>query len=255
MSKKTIFVLCGLLLVASPVLAADLDQEAFKKAMDAYLANDPNVEKLGGALERYFQKKQQQAMKQREEDQQRQTEEQFKNPRKIDVADSPARGNPAAKVTIVEFSDFQCPFCKRGAQTMDEVLKAYPNDVRLVFKQLPLPFHQDAKPAARASLAAGRQGKFWEMHDKLFENQGSLKEETFVQQAQALGLNVEKFKADYNDPKIAEMVERDIKLAGELGVGGTPGFFINGVQLSGAQPLPKFKEIIDRWLNKLKAGV
>jgi len=217
---------------------------------DSYLKNDANVEKVGTALEAYFKKKrfQQQAQARQAED--KKLEDQFNNPVKVDIGTSPSKGPEDARITVIEFSDFQCPFCRRGAKTMEDVLKEYPKDVKLVFKNLPLPFHPQAKPAARASLAAANQGKFWEMHDELFNNQSSLSDETYMKLAKKIGLDMEKFKADYADPKTAKMVDDDAALATKLGIRGTPGFFVNGVQVRGAQPLPKFKELIDRWLKK-----
>jgi protein-disulfide isomerase len=232
--------------------AQKLSQEEFDKMMGTFLEKDANVEKLGNALETLFRKKREAQQKAAALDQEKQLEEQFKNPVKVDAGDSPVKGPKSAKVTIIEFSDFQCPYCKRGAERMDEVLKAYPNDVKLVFKNLPLPFHPEAKPSAIAALAAGKQGKFWEMHDALFNNQGALGEKLYDRLAKELGLDLAKFKKDLADPKIAKMVDEDAALATKLGIRGTPGFFVNGVQVRGAQPLPKFKEIIDRWLSMKK---
>ncbi|MCB0317866.1 MAG: thioredoxin domain-containing protein [Bdellovibrionales bacterium] len=151
---------------------------------------------------------------------------------------------------MVEFSDFQCPYCKRGADTMAEVLKAYPNDVNLVFKNLPLPFHKQAGPAAKAALAAGKQGKFWEMHDRLFNNQQRLSAGFYEEQAKDLGLDVEKFKTDLNDPELEKQLKADMDLAQKHGISGTPGFFVNGVEVRGAMPVDHFKGIIDRWLKE-----
>ncbi len=235
--------------VALRAEAAGPEAKSFDKDMEAYLSKDENVKKVGDALERYFQKKREEAQQQAMKSEQERMDAQFKNPVKVDIGSSPVRGNPNAKVTIVEFSDFQCPFCQRGATVMEDVLKEYPNDVKISFKNLPLPFHDKAKPAAKAALAAGKQGKFWEMHDLLFKNQGGLGDELFVKLAGDLSLDVEKFKSDLNSPEIAKAVEDDAELARKLGVNGTPGFFVNGVLVSGAQPLPAFKAIIDRWLK------
>ena len=234
--------------------AAALDQNEFNKAMDAYLQKDENVGKIGTALEGFFKKKRDDQQKAAAEEEAKQVEEQFKNPVKIDVANRPVRGNPNAKVTLVIFSDFQCPFCQRGAQVMDDVLKDYPNDVKLVFKHLPLPFHENAGPASKAAMAAGEQGKFWEMHDQLFKNQQNLTPEGFIEMAKAVGADVEKFKADLaaNDAKYQKVIDEDSAKAAELGVQGTPGFFVNGVQVRGARPLPYFKSLIDRWLKQGK---
>ncbi len=237
----------GLLLQVPGVANA---ADPFDKQMDAYLSNDQNVKKIGDSLEKYFQKKREEAQAQAQKSEIQKMDEQFKNPVKVDIGNSPVRGNADAKITIVEFSDFQCPFCQRGANTMEDVLKEYPNDVKLVFKNLPLPFHDKAKPAAKAALAAGKQGKFWEMHDALFKNQGDLSEELYVKLAGDLSLDVAKFKTDLASEELTKQVEEDSAQAQKLGVNGTPGFFVNGVLVSGAQPLPAFKAIIDRWLKQ-----
>jgi protein-disulfide isomerase len=164
---------------------------------------------------------------------------------KVPVQDSPQRGQADAKVTIVEFSDFQCPFCSKAEVTVDQVREAYGADVRVIYKQNPLPFHPHATPAAKASLAAGQQGKFWEMHDLLFKNQQHLEQADFEGYAKQLGLNVDTFKADLASTKFDAMIDRDKALASKLGASGTPAFFINGHKLVGAQPLEKFKALID----------
>ncbi len=246
MKKVLILSVLSLMLIQN-AFAQALASAEFEKAMEGYLANEKNVEKVGEALENYFRKKQEDRQQQQAKAEQEEMESQFKNPVKVDVGSSPVKGNPNAKITVVEFSDFQCPFCKRGMEVMYDLLKEYPNDVKVSFKNLPLPFHPQAKPAAIASLAAKQQGKFWEMHDELFANQERLGDELYVELAGKLGLDVEKFKKDLLDPKIAAEVEQDAALATKLGVSGTPGFFVNGVQVKGARPLPYFKEIVERW--------
>ena len=163
---------------------------------------------------------------------------------------SPAKGPANASVTIVEFSDFQCPYCSRVGPTLQKVLDDYPKDVRVVYKHYPLSFHKQALPAAKASAAAGRQDKFWEMHDLLFKNQRELNEAAFKGYAQQLGLDVAQFEKDYASPGVAEEVEADMALARTLGVTGTPGFFVNGRFLSGAQPYSAFKVKIDAELKE-----
>ena len=163
--------------------------------------------------------------------------------------------NDAALVTIVEFSDFECPFCSRGKNTVDEVRQEYGDKVRVVFRHHPLPFHKAAGPAHQASIAAGRQGKFWEYHDKLFANARELTEENLKKWAGELGLNMSRFDKDRNDAKAAARVQSDIALAGTISVRGTPNFLINGRKLVGAQPLPVFKAVIDEEIEKAnKAG-
>jgi protein-disulfide isomerase len=168
----------------------------------------------------------------------------------VAVGKSPAKGPANAPVTIVEFSDFQCPYCSRVGPTLQKVLEDYPKDVRVVYKHYPLSFHKQALPAAKASAAAGRQGKFWEMHDLLFQNQRELNEAAFKGYAQELGLDVSQFEKDYASPAVAQEVEADMTLARSLGVTGTPGFFVNGRFLSGAQPYSAFKTKIDAELKE-----
>ena len=167
----------------------------------------------------------------------------------VEIGDSPTHGPQNARVTIVEFTDFQCPFCSRVQTTLKQIEEKYPQDVKKVFKQNPLAMHQDAPLAAEASLAAGAQGKFWEMKDVLFNNQKNLKEEDLLRYAQELGLNMEQFKADLTGRKYKEQVDRESKQAAALGATGTPAFFINGRYFAGAKPLEAFVQIIDEELS------
>ena len=224
---------------------SDTDLQAkFKE----YVNSDEGRNEIGGSVEKYFQSKQEEQRKAQERAEEQELEDQFKNPVKIEVGNSPVTGAKDGKITIIEFSDFQCPFCKRGKDTMEQILKAYPNDVKIVFKHMPLSFHKMAKPCALATIAAGKQGKFWEMHNEFFDNQGSLSDEFIVDTAKKLGLNIDKFNADRGSKEAEDQLEADIKLAGQNGISGTPGFFVNGVAVKGAYPFDHFKKIIDRWL-------
>ncbi|HKJ23949.1 MAG TPA: thioredoxin domain-containing protein [Myxococcota bacterium] len=166
----------------------------------------------------------------------------------VEIGESPVRGAADAKVTIVEFSDFQCPYCGRVKPTLTKLLEEYPDDVRVVYKHLPLSFHKDALPAAKAAVAAGKQGKFWEMHDALFEHQRELGDETYLEIARELGLDVEQFEKDYKSAPVATEVAHDMNEARRLGVTGTPGFFVNGRFASGARPYESFKAMVDQAL-------
>ncbi|MDX2023981.1 MAG: thioredoxin domain-containing protein [Deltaproteobacteria bacterium] len=168
----------------------------------------------------------------------------------VPVGNAPTKGPADALVTIVIFSDYQCPFCSRVEPTLKQVEDEYKGKVRFAWKDLPLPFHQNAKPAALAAHAAGEQGKFWQMHDKLFANQQALSPEDFDKYAQELGLNVSKFKAAQQSEKVKQIVEEGAALAAKIGANGTPAFFINGILLSGAQPYTAFKSRIDEELKK-----
>src|SRR5262249_31108018 len=147
---------------------------------------------------------------------------------KIEVGQAPVHGPKNAPVTIVEFSDFQCPFCKKVVPTLHDIEKQYGVKVKVAFKHQPLPFHSNAKLAAVASVAAQEQGKFWEYHDKLFENQQALDRASLERYAGELGLNVSKFKSALDSKKLEARVDADVAEATRSGVQGTPTFFING---------------------------
>ena len=169
----------------------------------------------------------------------------------INIGDSAAKGPKDAAVTIVEWSDFQCPFCSQAKDLVHQLIDAYPKDVRFVFKNYPLPFHPNAMPAAKAAVAAGKQGKFFEMHDKLFENQRALAPEKYEEWAKELGLNLEQFKKDMESPETAAAVTKDMKEAGDVGVRGTPSFFINGKQPAG-RSFELYKSVIDEEIKNAK---
>jgi protein-disulfide isomerase len=159
-------------------------------------------------------------------------------------ADGPSRGSATAKVTIVEFSDFQCPFCARVEPTLAQVLARYP-DVRIVFRHNPLAFHANAALAAEAAVAAGWQGKFWEMHDKLFANQGELDRQGLESRAAELGLDLDAFRHALDTHAARAGIDADVALGQKLGVRGTPTFFIDGRVVQGAQPLAELEKVID----------
>ena len=173
-------------------------------------------------------------------------------PPSIDVAYDPGRvkGDPKAPVTIVEFSDFQCPYCKKAATTMKDLLSKYNGRVKLAFRDFPLrESHPQAQIAAEAARCAGEQGKFWEFHDALFADQSKLDETGLVAQARALGVNEKLFQSCLVSGKFKAKIEADLQEGSRVGVAGTPGFFINGVFLSGAQPQAEFEKIIDNELT------
>lgn len=171
---------------------------------------------------------------------------------KVPVGKSATKGPADALVTIVEFSEFQCPFCSRVGPTVKQILETYGRDVRVVFKHNPLPFHNNAQKAAEAAVEAREQGKFWEMHDLLFANQQALAPEDLEKHAKAVGLNAAKFKAALESGKHKVETDADQQLARSLGASGTPSFFINGRSLRGAQPFEAFKAVIDEELKKAK---
>ncbi len=167
----------------------------------------------------------------------------------IPVGDSFAKGPKDAKVTIVEFSDFQCPFCSRSTGLINDLLKAYPDDLQVVYKNFPLSFHKQAMPAAKAAIAAGKQGKFWEMHDMIFENYRTLADDKYPEYAEAIGIDVVQFKADMEDKSTQDLISAEMRQASKAGVRGTPTFFINGKKPQG-RSLEIYKSIIDAEIKK-----
>jgi protein-disulfide isomerase len=180
-------------------------------------------------------------------------------PEKKNVAlptNGPVKGNASAKVTILEISDFQCPYCKRVEDTMKEVMKNHGDKVKVTWRNLPLPMHADAPLAAQAAQEAFKQkgsDGFWKMHDIMFENQQELKRESLEKYAQQIGLDMGKFKAALDSQSHKAEVDADAKVANDAGISGTPAFIINGYYINGAQPYPKFRKIIERALAE--AGV
>lgn len=173
-------------------------------------------------------------------------------------AQAPMRGKSSAKVTIVEFADFQCPFCKRAEDdAVAEVRKTYGDKVKFVWRDLPLPFHQNAEPAAEAAreaLAEKGQAGFWKMHDLLFANQTNLDRASLDTYAKQLGLDMTKFAAAIDNHTHKADIDLDAKAASDARISGTPSFVINGYFLSGAQPYSKFRKLIDRALSESSAA-
>jgi protein-disulfide isomerase len=168
----------------------------------------------------------------------------------VEIGSAPTRGGEDAAVTIVEWSDFQCPFCNRVSPTLVQIREEYGDRVRFVFKHMPLSIHPQAAGAHAAAEAAHRQGRFWDMHDRLFENQRDLRVETLAGYAIEMGLDMDQYKSDVEGEEVAKRISDDLAQAQKLGVTGTPSFFINGRFLSGAQPFANFKRYIDEALEK-----
>ncbi|MDX2228345.1 MAG: thioredoxin domain-containing protein [Leptolyngbyaceae cyanobacterium bins.349] len=154
------------------------------------------------------------------------------------IGSSPTKGAKNGKVVLVEFSDFQCPFCAKANSTLQQFMQKHGNSVTLVYKHLPLTsIHPEALPAAKASWAAGRQGKFWEFHDALFTNQKQLGEALYRETAKSLGLDMQKFDRDRASQAAEAAIQQDLALAETLGIDGTPFFILNGEVLAGAVSL------------------
>lgn len=175
-------------------------------------------------------------------------------PPSIDVAFDPARvkGDAKAPVTIVEFSDYQCPYCKKAESVLTSLLDKYNGRVRLAYMDFPLrEIHPHAESAAEASRCAGEQGKFWEFHDSLFADPTKLEDADLIARAKTLGLKEEPFKACLSGGKFKDRVDADREAGIKAGVGGTPGFFVNGVFINGVQPQAEFEKVIDTQLSLL----
>lgn len=175
----------------------------------------------------------------------------------VEVAYDPSRvkGDPNAPVTIVEFSDFQCHFCKEAVKTLNSVLTKYNGRVKLAFLDFPLrSIHPLAESAAEAARCAGEQGRFWEFHDALFADQSRMKEADLAERARALGLNEKSFQGCIASGTYKAKIEADLQQGTKAGIAGTPGFFVNGVFLSRAQPQAEFERIIENELSLLGMG-
>ncbi len=167
-----------------------------------------------------------------------------------DLEGRPSEGPEKAPVTLVEFSDFQCPFCKKVTPAVEQLMKAYQGKIRRVWRQYPLPFHAGSAHTAEASECANDQGKFWSYHDKLFETQGGPRDDAaLIHLAKDAGLNKKKFEKCLSKGKYKDLVQKEIAKGNQAGVNGTPAFFINGRLLSGAQPYESFQAAVEAALN------
>ena len=166
------------------------------------------------------------------------------DPVSINILGAPVKGPVAAKVTIIEFSDFQCPFCVKAIPQLDALMKAFPNDVRLVYKQFPLESHSQAALASRASLAAHAQGKFWPLHDRMYANSRAINREAVLGWAKEFGLDMAKFTKVFDAPETQAAVDRDLADGGRAGVSATPTIYINGKKYQGAIALEQLTPII-----------
>ncbi len=156
------------------------------------------------------------------------------DPVKIAIDGAPSKGPADARITLVEFSDFQCPFCIRAVGQLEAVLKAYPQDVRLVYKQFPLDNHGQARVASQASLAAHAQGKFWLLHDRMYAQSRQINRANILMWAKELGLEMGSFTLAMNATATSQAVEQDLAEGGRIGVEGTPTLFINGKKYQGS---------------------
>ena len=159
--------------------------------------------------------------------------------------EAPSQGPADAKVTVEVWSDFQCPFCSKGSNTLKQLREKYGNKIRVVFRHSPLPFHEHARLAAAASMAAAEQGRFWEYHDALFQQQKELDRASLEKLAKKLKLDVERFNRALDSGAYDNYLDAEVTEARQRGVSGTPTFFINDTAVTGARPMEQFIEAID----------
>jgi protein-disulfide isomerase len=253
-----------LLLVCSAALSLLVACAPSAKQIKEAVEKDPSIvfvaiEKDPGKFMEVVQKASQLAQQKQQEsagaNEAKAREEEFKNPLKPAVDDArPMFGNKSAKVTIVEYTDFECPYCSRGAQTIKQVLVQYPKDVRVLIKHLPLDFHPKALPAAKYFEALRMQSNdlALKFHDEMFTNQETMKskgEDFMKATAKKLGANMQQLSKNLSDSKLQQIIDADVEEAKKFGISGTPGFIINGVSLRGAYPVEEFKKIIYKHLT------
>ena len=234
--------IAALIFTASQAAEIPGDETKLEEAVKQIIKNNPKL--LYDTINRYV-------AEQQKKKQTAQLEADFKNRVKDSVtAANPVKGAENAPITIIEYSDFQCPYCARGANSVSRLLKIYPEKVKLAFKNLPLSFHKQALPAAKATLAAHKQGKFWQYHDILFKNYNKLNEKLLLKAAQDLKLDMEKFNTDRKSLAIADQIKAEQAQAAKNGITGTPAFIANGVIIKGAQPINYFVKVVNRLLKE-----
>jgi len=180
----------------------------------------------------------------------RATPKQLEDAVAIPVDGAPLLGPKDARVTLVEFSDFQCPYCAVAVVKLNAVLKAYPNDVKLIFKQYPLEMHSQAALAAAAAMAAHRQGKFWPLHDAMFADRTHLSRQNILAMAGKAGLDLKRFQQDWDSPAIKQAVAREQAEGDKIGVEATPTIFIDGQKYNGDLDLDAVRPIIEKELKR-----
>jgi protein-disulfide isomerase len=246
-----------LLADVKPAEVTDADAEAFYEKNKAQMPPRPK-ESLIPQIKTYLQQGSQQEARDKFY---KGLEDKYKvqylmEPMRVEVAASgPAKGPSSAPVTIVEFSDFQCPFCSRITPTLEQVVSKYGNKVRLVFRQFPLPMHPNAAKAAEAALCANEQGKFWEMHDAMFKDQAGLAVDGLKSKAAGIsGINAASFNSCLDSGKETPAVQTDMKAGNKAGVNGTPAMFVNGRFISGVVSADDLSKVIDDELKRKGAS-
>lgn len=246
----------ALALVGCAPTSKQLKEAIEKDPSIVFVAIEKDPEKFFEVANKAAQDAQKRAQEKQFQDETKKRDDEFANPLKPEIDESRVIfGNKNAPITIVEYSDFECPYCTRGYKTVKEVMAEYKDKVRVVYKHLPLEFHPQAMPAAKYFEAVARQdhGKATKFHDYLFENQKELSgkgEEFLKTAAKKVGADMGRLAKDLADESLMKRIDADRAEAEKFGFSGTPGFLINGVSLRGAYPFPDFKKIIDRHLGK-----
>mgnify|MGYP000135566160 CR=1 FL=1 len=255
--------LLGLLLVlcfavTSCQVNKDQLKEVLKKNPDILTdAIKENPGKFIEALNEAVKSAQAGQAKKRQDAEKKQLEDSFNNPLKAEIRkDELFRGDKNAPITLIEYSDFECPYCKRGYATVNELLKKYPGKIRFAYKHLPLSFHPNAMPASQyfEALRLQKGSLAWKFHDELYENQGKLRQgvKYFKSVAKKLGANMSKLAKDVNSEAVKKRISQDLAEAKKFGFNGTPGFLINGVPVRGAYPASHFDGIIEEFKKRGK---
>jgi protein-disulfide isomerase len=256
--SKSILSLAALALSACAPTASQLKQAIEKDPSIVFVAIEKDPDKFIEVVNKAAQEAQKRAQQKAQEEETKARDEEYKNPLKPEIDDKRTLfGKADAPVTIVEYSDFQCPFCGKAYVTVKQLESDYKDKIRIIFKNMPLDFHPLAMPAAKYFEAMTRQGmdKAEKFHDAVFSNQAELnaKKEAFLKEAaKKAGADMKKLEKDVNDPSIMDQINKDIDEAKKFNITGTPGFIINGVSLRGAYPVEEFKSIIDHHLGVKK---
>ena len=243
---------------ASAKISKDELKQALKDNPDVLLdVLKDNKKQLFEIVESAAQEEQQRRQQEQEEAAKKEFEESFKNPKKPEITSKTRiRGNKDAKYTLVEYSDFQCPYCARGANTVEALRKKYGGNLRFIYKNMPLPFHPQAMPAAKWFEAVALQSpeKSWLFHDKMFQNQDKLSTDFFKETVKSLGLDAAKAEKDAGSQAVADKIEADSKEGKQMGFDGTPGFLLNGIPVKGAYPVEYFDSIVARLEGKTETS-
>lgn len=251
------FLVSGLSIASLAITACSTSPKQLSAVLEKHpeiLANaiEKNPDVFMEALQKAAQAAQGKMQEREAQAEQKRIEEEMKNPlTPVIPTDRGFMGEASAKITIIEYTDFQCPFCARGYATLEQVRKAYGKDVRVLVKNLPLPMHAQAMPAAKVfeALRLKSPEKAEKFYHEIFENQGKLTSEKYLYDVvKKIGGDVAKVKADAEGKVVKERIEADMAEAEKFGMTGTPGFIVNGVALRGAYPFEFFKTVIDRQL-------